>query len=79
MSVHAWLLLVRKWWHRWKYLIMAKESPKQQFLLPSGTLELQIIKMKCIKREAGGGCVGGIWELYWNNVENSNFLWELKI
>lgn len=42
---------------------MAKESPKQQFLWPSENLELQITKLEHIKREAGGGWVGGIWEL----------------
>lgn len=42
---------------------MAKESPKQQFLWPSEDLELQIIKLEQIKREAGGGWAGGIWEL----------------
>lgn len=42
---------------------MAKEWPKQQFLWPSENLELQILKLERIKREAGGGWVGAIWEL----------------
>jgi len=38
---------------------MAKESPKQQFLLPSENLHLQVIKMEHIRREAGHGWAGG--------------------
>lgn len=39
---------------------MAKEQPKQQFLLPSENLELQTMKTERIRREAGVWWVGGI-------------------